>query len=112
MRRQHANVAMWRAILADFELPSNPRYLAAAPISHVAGTKVAPVLLRGGTPDGLGAEGAARLFGSGGSEPRRWQDIWSAGHTVSAVDGEPSVADLVARTEREYHAARDRCCTR
>ena len=40
---------MWRAILADFELPSSPRYLAAAPISHVAGTKVAPVLLRGGT---------------------------------------------------------------
>jgi fatty-acyl-CoA synthase len=49
LRRQHAHAAMWRAILADFELPASPRYLAAAPISHVAGTKVAPVLLRGGT---------------------------------------------------------------
>lgn len=49
VRRQHAHAAMWRAILADFELPASPRYLAAAPISHVAGTKVAPVLLRGGT---------------------------------------------------------------
>ena len=49
VRRQHAHAAMWRAILADFELPATPRYLAAAPISHVAGTKVAPVLLRGGT---------------------------------------------------------------
>lgn len=48
-RRQGAHAAMWRAILADFELPDAPRYLAAAPISHVAGTKVAPVLLRGGT---------------------------------------------------------------
>ena len=49
VRRQDAHAAMWRAILADFELPAAPRYLAAAPISHVAGTKVAPVLLRGGT---------------------------------------------------------------
>lgn len=49
VRRQDAHAAMWRAILADFELPELPRYLAAAPISHVAGTKVAPVLLRGGT---------------------------------------------------------------
>lgn len=49
MRRQRAHAAMWRAILADFELPATPRYLAAAPISHVAGTKVGPVLLRGGT---------------------------------------------------------------
>jgi fatty-acyl-CoA synthase len=49
VRRQRAHAAMWRAILADFELPQTPRYLAAAPISHVGGTKVTPVLLRGGT---------------------------------------------------------------
>jgi fatty-acyl-CoA synthase len=49
MRRQRAHAGMWRAILTDFELPATPRYLAAAPISHVGGTKVAPVLLRGGT---------------------------------------------------------------
>lgn len=49
LRQQHAHAAMWRAILEDFELPARPRYLAAAPISHVAGTKIAPVLLRGGT---------------------------------------------------------------
>lgn len=49
MRRQRGHAAMWLAIMADFELPEVPRYLAAAPISHVAGTKVAPVLLRGGT---------------------------------------------------------------
>lgn len=49
VRRQRAHAAMWRAILGDFELPAAPKYLAAAPISHVAGTKVAPVLLRGGS---------------------------------------------------------------
>ncbi|MCL8485435.1 MULTISPECIES: AMP-binding protein [Bradyrhizobium] len=37
------------AILADFEIPERASYLAVAPISHVAGTKVLPTLMRGGT---------------------------------------------------------------
>ncbi|MCA1453075.1 AMP-binding protein [Bradyrhizobium sp. BRP22] len=37
------------AVLADFEIPETPRYLTVAPISHVAGTKVLPALMRGGT---------------------------------------------------------------
>lgn len=37
------------AILADFEIPATPSYLTVAPISHVAGTKVLPSLMRGGT---------------------------------------------------------------
>ena len=37
------------AILADFEIPDTPRYLTVAPISHVAGTKVLPTLIKGGT---------------------------------------------------------------
>ncbi|MCP1973147.1 AMP-binding protein [Bradyrhizobium elkanii] len=37
------------AVLADFEIPETPRYLTVAPISHVAGTKVLPTLMRGGT---------------------------------------------------------------
>ena len=49
LRYQHQQGALARAILADFELPAVPRYLAAAPISHVAGSKLLPVLLRGGT---------------------------------------------------------------
>lgn len=36
-------------ILSDFGLPARPIYLAVAPISHVGGTKIVPVLLRGGT---------------------------------------------------------------
>jgi fatty-acyl-CoA synthase len=48
--RRHASLAaMTNATLADFDLPKNPRYLAVAPITHVAGTKVLPSLIRGGT---------------------------------------------------------------
>ena len=49
--RRHPSAVALQAIatLADFELPERPRYLAVAPISHVGGTKVLPVLARGGT---------------------------------------------------------------
>lgn len=48
--RNHASAsAITNGILADFELPETPHYLAVAPISHVAGTKVLPTLLRGGS---------------------------------------------------------------
>jgi nitronate monooxygenase len=29
------------------------------------------------------------------NQPKQWQDVWSAGHTVSQVDDVPSVKDLV-----------------
>jgi fatty-acyl-CoA synthase len=48
--RTHREVSGFAtAILADFEIPDGPRYLTVAPISHVAGTKVLPTLMRGGT---------------------------------------------------------------
>jgi fatty-acyl-CoA synthase len=48
--RQNAGLsAMAYGIASDFEIPFQARYLTAAPITHVAGTKVLPVLLRGGT---------------------------------------------------------------
>jgi fatty-acyl-CoA synthase len=36
-------------VLADFQLPACPRYLAVSPISHGSGMMVVPTLLRGGT---------------------------------------------------------------
>ncbi|WP_036555510.1 NAD(P)H-dependent flavin oxidoreductase [Nocardioides insulae] len=51
------------------------------------------------------AESAAVMFGSGASGPRRWTDVWSAGHSVSAVGDVPPVAELVARLAEEYAAA-------
>ncbi len=38
-------------------------------------------------------------------DPKRWKDIWSAGHSVSGVSDVPSVADLIERTAAEYDAA-------
>lgn len=38
--------------------------------------------------------------------PKRWVDLWSAGHTVSAVDRVSTVAELVEEVAGEYEAAR------
>jgi nitronate monooxygenase len=38
--------------------------------------------------------------------PRRYRDIWSAGHSVSGITDAPSVAEVVDRLAREYAAAR------
>ena len=40
------------------------------------------------------------------ARPKRWRDIWSAGHSVSGVVRIQSTADLVAQTTAEYEAAR------
>lgn len=40
------------------------------------------------------------------STPRRWKDVWSAGHSVQMVDRVPGVADLVAQIAGEYAQAR------
>ena len=36
--------------------------------------------------------------------PKRWKDIWSAGHSVSGVKDLPPVADLMDRVAREFEA--------
>lgn len=61
-------------------------------------------------PRELGAQGASRLYGTGGTQARRWEDIWSAGHSVSGVRDVLSVADLVQQTSDEYYAAREAVC--
>jgi nitronate monooxygenase len=40
------------------------------------------------------------------TQPKRWKDIWSAGHSVSGVTDVPSVATLIERTRAEYDDAR------
>lgn len=49
LRRHAPLVASASTILADFEIPATPRYLAVAPNSHVGGSMLLPVLTRGGT---------------------------------------------------------------
>lgn len=45
---------------------------------------------------------AARLYGGGAVGPKRWQDIFSAGHTVSAVHRICDVAELVDEITAEF----------
>ncbi len=59
----------------------------------------------------VSTERAKQQFGggSGGQErPKRWADIWSAGHSVSGVDSIVDTAVLVARLAGEYEAVRAR----
>jgi nitronate monooxygenase len=61
-------------------------------------------------PDNLPARGAIDIgkdidIGARENSPKRWRDIWSAGHSVSGVNELLSVDEMVARTVAEYRAA-------
>ena len=43
--------------------------------------------------------------GVSANAPKRWKDVWSAGHTVSQVHDVPDVAELVDRVAAEYESA-------
>ncbi|MGH1424318.1 MAG: NAD(P)H-dependent flavin oxidoreductase [Pseudooceanicola sp.] len=48
---------------------------------------------------------ASELYGAGGAErPKRWKDVWAAGHSVSGVTAELSVADIVDQMAAEFNA--------
>jgi len=61
-------------------------------------------------PDDLPQSDPSKMnFGSGGNtKAKAWKDIWGSGQGVGAVKSVGSVEDLVARMEREYHAAKGR----
>src|SRR5271163_4345905 len=61
-------------------------------------------------PPRVSIEEAARNFGSKGemNGPRRYKDIWSAGHSVSGVTRVQSTAELIEQTISEYEGARHR----
>ncbi len=61
-------------------------------------------------PDDLPARGAIDIgkdidIGARENSPRRWRDIWSAGHSTSGVTEVLSVDEMVAQTTVEYRAA-------
>jgi len=61
-------------------------------------------------PDNLPqADKTAMNFGSGsGSKAKAWRDIWGAGQGVGLMDEVATVAEIVARLQSEYQAARQR----
>ena len=68
------------------------------------------IVAAGLDPDDLPARGAIDIgkdidIAAREAQPKRWRDIWSAGHSTSGVTDIPPVAELVARTMAEYHEA-------
>jgi nitronate monooxygenase len=64
-------------------------------------------------PHNLPARGAIDIgkdidIGARESRPKRWRDVWSAGHSTSGVSAVLSVDELVARTREEYRVASGR----
>ena len=59
-------------------------------------------------PARVAAEEAAKNFSHEALRPgpRRYKDVWSAGHSVSGVTRSQSAAALIEQTRREYHDAR------
>jgi len=56
--------------------------------------------------ESIGEERAREKFGgAAASGPRRWADIWSAGHSVSGVTAVLTVNELVDLTEKEFRDA-------
>ena len=69
----------------------------------------ASILAAGLDPDALPERGMLDMSKDiNSTAPRRWKDIWSAGHSVSGVTDIPSAADLIARTRAEYEAPSQR----
>jgi nitronate monooxygenase len=70
------------------------------------------ILAAGLDPKDLPARGAIEIgkdidIGARENRPKRWRDIWSAGHSTSGVTGVLSVDELVARTREEYRESAD-----
>lgn len=67
-----------------------------------------PSLLAAGLdPDNLPERGSVAIDKDiNPNAPKRWKDVWSAGHSVQMVDGVPGVADLVQQIAAEYAQTR------
>jgi nitronate monooxygenase len=60
-------------------------------------------------PDNLPESDPSKMnFSSGSSKPKSWKEIWGSGQGIGAVKEVVGAAELVARLEREYNAARHR----
>lgn len=76
--------------------------------SGVLANFLRPSVVRAGLdPDSL-PKGDKSHMKIGSDEARVWRDIWSAGQGIDVIRDVVPAADLVARLEREYRAARAR----
>jgi nitronate monooxygenase len=114
---------MGTKLIATHESMANPRFMAMLVESCAddivltsAFTGLQTNMLRpsieaaGLDPDALPERGAIDVatdidVGAREHRPKRWRDVWSAGHATSGVTDVPSAADLITRTLAEYMAA-------
>ena len=74
----------------------------------VHGNYLAPSIRAAGMdPDNL-PESDPSAMNFGGNSTKAWKDIWGCGQGIGAVNAVTSTADMVARLQREYQAARQR----
>jgi nitronate monooxygenase len=70
------------------------------------------IIAAGLDPDALPVADKSKMnFGSAGGA-KAWRDIWGAGQGVGLMDDVPTTAEMVARLQREYTAARSRLALR
>lgn len=111
---------MGTRFIATYESMADPRYkemLVASTADDVLLTRaftglqtnmLRPSIVAAGLdPDALPERGAIDIskdidVGAREARPKRWRDIWSAGHATSGVREVLSVAELVRETIREY----------
>ena len=75
----------------------------------VHGNYLRPSVIKAGLdPENLPVSDPSKMnFGSGGNqEAKAWRDIWGCGQGIGAVNGVPSVADMVGRLSEEYENAK------
>ena len=65
------------------------------------------IVAAGLDPDNLPVSDPSKMsFGGGEGAKKAWRDIWGCGQGIGAIHEVPPAAELVARLEREYEAAR------
>ena len=70
----------------------------------------ASIVAAGLDPENLPAPGAEAMNFQSASGAKAWRDIWGSGQGVGAVDTVMPAAELVAKLDEEYRAAKARLC--
>ena len=74
----------------------------------VHGNYLKPSIVAAGLdPDNLPVSDPSKM-NFGGGAAKAWKDIWGCGQGIGAIHDVPKAAELVARLEREYKAAKQR----
>lgn len=101
--------ASYKAMLIESELDD---VLLTTAFTGLQSNMLRPSIVKAGLdpnamPEYAGEMKAAPLFEGRSEEslPRRWTDIWSAGHSVSGIHGTVSIAERIAEIRMQYQSA-------